>query len=86
MTSKEALQKIKWNVLTSTLVHKEEHLDLCEQVERDLEVLELLKKHLSIFNTEPQCLIPDLIILQGSEINIDEAKIIKEWLENGKEL
>lgn len=43
MTSKEALEQVKWNVLTSTLLHKEQHLDLCELIEKDLEILEILK-------------------------------------------
>lgn len=65
------------SVAGSDILYKQD----IEQIRKELEVLEILKTHLSIFNTSPQCMYPDLIILQGGEISLEEAKTIKEWLE-----
>ena len=75
MTSKEAMLSIE-----SFLAYEDFQEEL-KAIAEDFEVLEILKKHVSIFNTLPQCMYPDLIILSGSEINIEEAKIIKKWLD-----
>ena len=78
MTSKEALNRL---FATAVLCEPEncgQHVGLKHIIENDLALLEILRKHVSIFNTLPQCQYPDLIILQGSEINIDEARIIND--------
>lgn len=51
-------------------------------VAKDLEVLEILKKIVSIKDYNPTEY-PPFIILSGGEVkNIEDAKKIKEWLEN----
>lgn len=82
MNSKEALEKIKWNVLASTLVNKEEHLDLCEQLEKDLEVLELLTKHTFVYTEEISTTKHTYYYLNNREVDSETYNTIKEWLEN----
>ena len=88
MKSKELMSDIKWDVLTSTILHKEEYLALCEEVEKDLEVLEILRKHLFI-NSWGEIAYDSKHHYQY--INDEECKLfkpneedakIKEWLEN----
>ena len=55
-----------------------------QQLEKDLKLLDILKKHISIFDTVPKGGVPDLIILQGGEISLDEARIINKWLKERK--
>jgi len=53
-----------------------------DTIKKDLEVLEILKKHLSIKSFTPYEY-PELIILSGGEMkDAEETKKIKEWLEN----
>ena len=95
MNSLEALEKIKWNVLTSTLVNKEEHLDLCEKVEKDLEVLEIIKKIVEetelkyyaikfvVRKNELMLLRTfDDYIINSWKLTDLEEELLKEWLEN----
>lgn len=77
MRSKELMESIKWNVLTSTILYKEEHLKLCEEVEKDLDRLSEITTFLS-----------NMVEDYGKDLLdvYDLAKYvnkIEEWLKNG---
>lgn len=78
MTSKEALEMIVVDLVPRAKENNKEEIEL---IERDLEILEILKKIVSIkdYNKEAY---PPFIILSGGQVkNIDEAVKIKEWIE-----
>lgn len=74
MTSKEALNEVK-NILYEEQTFKNDTDELLKTIEKDLEVLEILKKHIK----NSVCLYTDLI---GSLIeNVEEYDKVKEWLD-----
>ena len=84
MNSKEALEEYKKIYVDKTLKFKEQptqewYLNIIKQ---DLEVLEIIKKHLTICGLSISCFI-------GGNPNVKETyepkfKNLKEWLENEK--
>ena len=76
MTSKELIEKIKH-------IGVEEWRLAAEKIEKDLEVLEILKKHSTRLDDEDW----NSNIFNGIDyenLDEDEREIIKEWLENAK--
>jgi len=81
MTSKEALERLGSHC-NEYQEARWQFQNEYEQIAHDLEVLEILKKYLSIKSFTP-CEYPELIILSGGEIkDIENAFKIREWLEN----
>lgn len=87
MTSKEALERIKDDIEIGYLSTKHDnekdkynYLILLKNIEKDLEILEILKKHIQIneynYQDEDQKCI-DILMPESDE----NYNIIKEWLE-----
>ncbi len=79
MTSKEALSDLYF-----LAIGDETHTKECKEViEKDLEVLEIIKKYITFsdyhYNEKDQNCI-DILIPESDE----NYRVIKEWLENGK--
>ena len=71
MTSKEALSDLSF-----LAIGDENHTIKCkETIEKDLEVLEILKKHIYSSDSSISIILDDLR-------NYDDFQKIKEWLEN----
>ena len=71
MTSKEALSDLSF-----LAIGDENHTIKCkETIEKDLEVLEILKKHIYSSDSSISIILDDLR-------NYDDFKKVKEWLEN----
>lgn len=90
MTSKEALERIKNTIIVRrnynrvvSIFNQEE----IETIEKDLDVLEMLKKKMSIetdyYDSDDGCEEFEYIVYNGEALNIDtqeEFNKIKEWL------
>ena len=71
MTSKEALSDLSF-----LAIGDENHTIKCkETIEKDLEVLEILKKHIYSSDSSISIILDDLR-------NYDDFKKVKEWLDN----
>lgn len=71
MTSKEALSDLSF-----LAIGDENHTIKCkETIEKDLQVLDILKKHIYSSDSSISIILDDLR-------NYDDFKKIKEWLEN----
>ena len=77
MTSKEALKELKENAQE---ICKWE-LDRLEIIEKDLEILEILKKH---YDNNSLALSLNSFIVFTIHNDDKDFKKVKEWLENGK--
>ena len=71
MNSKEALKELKENAQEVC----EWELDRVNIIEKDLEILEILKKNIFVAD--------NMIYATSNELNIDDYNKLKEWLENG---
>ena len=81
MTSKEAFEKIieLCNHYQHTIVKDTEVETICgypiDNIRKDLEILEILKKHIYSSDSSISIILDDLR-------NYDDFKKVKEWLEN----
>lgn len=87
MTSKESLKCIILGTNVDTYRSSIEEIDKAiETIEKDLEILEILKKHMSISNdyhfdnNSEECI--ECILIEDLTIRKEEYDKIKEWLEN----
>ena len=74
-------RKDKIEVLKRQLILHPSYLTIIEEIEKDLEVLEILKKHSTRLDEEDW----NNNIFNGIDyecLDDEESKIIKEWLEN----
>lgn len=76
MTSKEKLLKIRHDFYTNEEV-KYDSIDYFTAIEKDLEVLEILKKHI-YFSTKSGCIRMKDIYKSTKNFDFEE---LKEWLE-----
>ena len=98
MTSKEALKRIKddneINYLTTKHNNEKDkynYLELLKIIEKDLKLLEVLKKKMIIdtdyYDSDDGCEEFEYIAYNGQPLNIEnkqEYDLLKEWLENDK--
>lgn len=77
MTSKEALKELKENAQEVC----EWELDRLNIIEKDLEVLEILKKYSYLVKRYRDSIDKDTIRTSLYCMNIDELEKVKEWLE-----
>ena len=88
MTSKEALKRLWQETAPATYMKDFDKKECCDAIERDLEVLDILKRIVKIvdYSKQPTTSLDDqLFILSGGEIkNVEDYDKIKEWLENDK--
>ena len=98
MTSKEALKRIKDDIEINYLTTKHNnekdkynYLELLKIIEKDLKLLEVLKKKMIIdtdyYDSDDGCEEFEYIAYNGQPLNIEnkqEYDLLKEWLENDK--
>ena len=92
MNSKEALEHIIFEAKLDKPIFSVYYQELIEargKLEKDLDVLEMLKKKMSIetdyYDSDDGCEEFEYIVYNGEALNIDtqeEFNKIKEWLEN----
>ena len=86
MTSKEALKRLWQETAPATYMKDFDKKECCDVIERDLEVLEILKRIVKIVDCSKHpitSLDDQLVILSGGEIkDVKEFDKIKEWLNN----
>lgn len=86
MTSKEALERLKDDIEINYLStkhsnekDKSNYLILLNSIEKDLEILEILKKHYDVNFLEVS---PNYFIAYSVYKDDEDFKKVKEWLEN----
>ena len=79
MTSKEAFECIVVDLTPTAKIHNKEEI---EQVEKSLEVLEILKKYSYLVKRYRYSIDKDTIRTSLYCMNLDELEKVKEWLEN----
>ena len=98
MTSEEALKRIKDDIEINYLTTKHNnekdkynYLELLKIIEKDLKLLEVLKKKMIIdtdyYDSDDGCEEFEYIAYNGQPLNIEnkqEYDLLKEWLENDK--
>lgn len=92
MNSKECLERIIFEAKLDKPIFSVYYQELIEargKLEKDLDVLEMLKKKMSIetdyYDSDDGCEEFEYIVYNGEALNIDtqeEFNKIKEWLEN----
>lgn len=83
MTSKEALKDLRERIIHPEYFGQREILKELAIIEKDLEVLETLKRNLCFYG----CCIDfykDEDENINTKMNTNDYQIVKEWLENGK--
>ena len=70
MTSKESLNNIK-NLFIGSSINPTQQFEI---IEKDLEVLEILKKNIFVAD--------NMIYATSKELNTDDYNKLKEWLKN----
>ena len=87
MTSKEALKRIRQETAPATYMKDFNKKECCDVIEKDLEVLEIIKHIVKIADYSDRTIQGgNLVILVGGEIKtFEEYQKIKEWLENENE-
>ena len=78
MTSKEALEKISWRY-----VNDPSFQEWCETIKQDLEVLEILRKHIKN-KVDWNKHILKIYETTIYAYDVDDFNKIKEWLQNDK--
>ena len=78
MTSKEALEKISWRYVNDTSFQ-----EWCETIKQDLEVLEILRKHIKN-KVDWNKHILKIYETTIYAYDVDDFNKIKEWLQNDK--
>lgn len=85
MTSKQAL----WDLCFLAMGNQQYTLECKEKIEKDLKILEMLKKRMTIntdyYNSDDGCEVYEYIAYNGRTLNIEnkeEFNKIKEWLED----
>ena len=76
MTSKEALQDLRFNVSMSQDLNYKENNDLCDIIEKELKVLDILKRVINLTDENE-------MIFCGT-ITFKEYDLLKEVLKNDK--
>lgn len=88
MANKEALNQLLYYATLDDSGFEPFMEDYANQIEKDLEVLEILKKIVKIVDYSEYpitSLDNQLVILSGGKIeNVEDYEKIKEWLENDK--
>lgn len=85
MTSREALNDLKERIIHPEYFGKSEMLDDLAVIEKDLEILELLKsKHVDIaeLKEDGNVIIYNLSMMKQDLLTEEEFKTLKEWLKD----
>lgn len=86
MTSKELAKEIRSIITYLCEVSGKQDkyaLECCDVIEKDLEILEILKSKIGINYIPTQVGIEqEKYILTGAEITKEEYELLREWLEN----
>ena len=75
MTSKEAFEHIIFDAKMEKPIFSMYYQEFLKPIEKDLEVLNILKKHIYSSDSSISIILDDLR-------NYDDFKKVKEWLEN----
>lgn len=86
MTSKEALKRIRQETAPATYMKNFDKKECCDVIEKDLDVLEILKSYFSEL-VDGAFVIDEMFIpnKDACEQTQKEYQKIKEWLENENE-